>query len=70
MQDAQLGPLATLPALPTSTDAAVTADYIRDVMEGRLPPPEPILLQVEHIVRACKALEAEGDPTCLQELAA
>ena len=70
VQDAQPGPLATLPALPTSTDAAVTADYIRDVMEGRLPPPEPILLQVEHIVRACKALEAEGDPTCLQELAA
>ncbi|MBP9954768.1 MAG: DNA-binding protein YbiB [Ottowia sp.] len=70
VQEAQPGPLATLPALPTSTDAAVTADYIRDVMEGRLPPPEPILLQVEHIVRACKALEAEGDPTCLQELAA
>ena len=70
VQEAQPGPLATLPALPAGTDAAVTADYIRDVMEGRLPPPEPILLQVEHIVRACKALEAEGDPTCLQELAA
>ena len=70
VQEAQPGPLATLPALPAGIDAAVTADYIRDVMEGRLPPPEPILLQVEHIVRACKALEAEGDPTCLQELAA
>ncbi len=70
VQPAQPGPLATLPPLPTAVDAASTADYIRGVMAGRTPPPTPILRQVEHIVRACKAIEAEGDARCLQELAA
>lgn len=70
VQAAQTGSLGTLPPLPAAMDAVSTADHIRDVMEGLIPPPESILLQVEHIVRACKAIEAEGDPTCLQELAA
>ena len=70
VQEAQPGPLRALPSLPGTPDAATTADYIRAVMEGRIPPPESIVVQVEHIVRACKAIEAEGDPTCLQELAA
>ena len=51
-------------------DAASTAHYIRAVLEGRIPLPEPIGIQADHIVRACKALEAVGDGSCLQALAA
>ena len=51
MQEAQDGPLTALPALPSAIDAASTADYIRAVLDGRLPVPEPIALQVAHIVR-------------------
>ncbi len=68
VQEAQVGPLTTLPRVPTLIDAATTADFTRAVMEGRLPAPAPITLQVEHIVRACKALEAAYDPTLLQPL--
>ena len=68
VQEAQVGPLTTLPRVPTLIDAATTADFTRAVMEGRLPAPAPVTLQVEHIVRACKALEAAYDPTLLQPL--
>lgn len=68
VQEAQTGPLTTLPRVPTLIDAATTADFTRAVMEGRLPAPAPVTLQVEHIVRACKALEAAYDPTLLQPL--
>ncbi len=68
VQEAQVGPLTTLPRVPTIIDAATTADFTRAVMEGRLPAPAPVTLQVEHIVRACKALEAAYDPTLLQPL--
>ena len=64
------GPLASLPSLPTQIDAASTAHYIRAVLEGLIPLPEPIGIQADHIVRACKALEAVGDGSCLQALAA
>ena len=68
VQEAQVGPLTSLPRVPTIIDAATTADFTRAVMEGRLPAPAPVTLQVEHIVRACKALEAAYDPTLLQPL--
>jgi len=68
VREAQAGPLTTLPRVPTLIDAATTADFTRAVMEGRLPAPAPVTLQVEHIVRACKALEAAYDPTLLQPL--
>jgi anthranilate phosphoribosyltransferase len=51
LQAAQDGPLTALPDLPRVTDAAVTAAYIRDVLDGALPVPPPIALQVEHILR-------------------
>ena len=68
VQEAQQGALTTLPRVPTLIDAATTADFSRAVMEGRLPAPSPIVLQVEHIVRACKMLEASYDRTLLQPL--
>ena len=68
VQEAQVGPLTSLPRVPTIIDAATTADFTRAVMEGRLPAPAPVTLQVEHIVRARKALEAADDPTLLQPL--
>ena len=40
------------------------------MLEGLIPLPEPIGIQADHIVRACKALEAVGDGSCLQALAA
>ncbi len=51
VQPQQDGPLAQLPSLP-SVDASSTAAYIRAVLDGTLPIPTPIALQVEHILRA------------------
>lgn len=51
VQPQQDGPLAQLPSLPT-VDASSTAAYIRAVLNGSLPIPTPIALQVEHILRA------------------
>ncbi len=70
VQEAQTGPLASLPALPASVDAPATAAYIRAVLEGQLPLAEPIARQVDHLVRACKAIEAAADSPSLQRLSA
>ena len=51
LQAAQEGSLATLPELPRDISAEATAAYIREVLDGRLPVPAPISLQVTHILR-------------------
>ncbi|MBT9551629.1 MAG: DNA-binding protein YbiB [Hydrogenophaga sp.] len=51
LQAAQEGSLASLPELPREVDAASTAAYIRDVLDGRKPVPTPIALQVAHILQ-------------------
>ena len=51
VQPQQDGPLVQLPSLPT-VDVSSTAAYIRAVLNGSLPIPTPIALQVEHILRA------------------
>jgi len=70
VQPLQSGPLAALAPLPGQINPVATANYIEAVQCGQAPAPEPIVLQVEHIVRACKAIEAEGDPSSLQRLSA
>jgi anthranilate phosphoribosyltransferase len=57
LQEAQGGPLAQLPALP-APDAASTATYIRAVLAGELPVPEPMAQQVEHIVHLVRQIPA------------
>ena len=56
VQEAQEGPLATLPQLPSDISASSTADYIRAVMAGTLPVPAPIALQVEHICQLAEKI--------------
>lgn len=68
VQAAQTGSLSSLPDLPTSIDAASTAAYIVEVMEGRVAAPGPIVRQVEHITRACKLIEGQDDPAHLHPL--
>lgn len=51
LQPPQEGPLAGLPDLPRDISPQATATYIRDVLDGRLPVPSPIALQVAHILR-------------------
>ena len=68
VQAAQTGSLSSLPDLPASIDAASTAAYIIDVMEGRAPAPVSIVRQVEHITRACKLIEGRDDPAHLHPL--
>jgi anthranilate phosphoribosyltransferase len=58
LQAAQDGPLASLPELPREVDAASTATYIRAVLDGQRPVPQPIALQVEHILQ-----ELQRQPT-------
>ncbi len=58
LQAAQEGPLASLPDLPRDVDAASTAAYIRAVLDGQRPVPQPIALQVEHILQ-----ELQRQPT-------
>lgn len=54
VQEQQEGSLAKMPELP-GTDAAATAVYIEHVLQNLLPVPEPIALQVQHILREVKA---------------
>ena len=49
VQDHKEGSLVQLPELP-STDAAATALYTENVLQGLLPVPEAIALQVQHIL--------------------
>jgi anthranilate phosphoribosyltransferase len=53
VQEQQEGSLVRLPELPT-TDAAYTAAYTQQVLNGLLPVPEAIALQVQHILREVK----------------
>lgn len=50
LQEGQSGSLSSLPDLPVAIDAASTAAYIRAVLDGTQPLPEPIALQVQHLV--------------------
>jgi len=51
LQPAQEGSLAALPDLPKDISAAATAAYILAVLDGHLPVPVPIALQVAHILQ-------------------
>lgn len=57
LQGAQPGSLETLPDLPRTIDPASTAGYIRVVLAGERPVPDPIAMQVLHIVQAEQQLE-------------
>jgi anthranilate phosphoribosyltransferase len=50
VQNQQEGSLVQVPELPT-TDAAATALYTEHVLQGRVPVPKAIALQVQHILR-------------------
>jgi anthranilate phosphoribosyltransferase len=50
VQNQQEGSLVQVPDLPT-TDAAATAIYTEHVLQGLLPVPGAIALQVQHILR-------------------
>ncbi|TAM48161.1 MAG: DNA-binding protein YbiB [Burkholderiaceae bacterium] len=56
LQEAQSGPVATLPEPPKTTDTASTAAYIQAVMAGHQPVPAPIARQVEHILHLVSQL--------------
>ena len=53
VQDQREGSLNQLPDMP-AIDAAATAEYIRQVLRGDRAVPEPIALQVQHILREVK----------------
>jgi anthranilate phosphoribosyltransferase len=53
VQAQQEGSLVRLPELP-ATDAAATAAYTQQVLQGLLPVPEAIALQVQHILHEVK----------------
>ena len=63
LQPAQEGALTALPDLPKDILAEATATYIRAVLDGHLPVPAPIALQVAHIlqeVRPAHPTETSG----------
>jgi anthranilate phosphoribosyltransferase len=53
VQHQREGSLNHLPDMP-AIDAAATAAYIRQVLRGERPVPEPIALQVQHILHEVK----------------
>lgn len=57
LQEAQSGPLATLPDLPKDIDATSTARYILAVLAGTRAVPAPIARQVEHILHLVSQVE-------------
>jgi anthranilate phosphoribosyltransferase len=56
---AQDGVLTELPLLPRSHDAATTALYIQDVLGGERPAPAPLARQVDLVLAAVAAIEAD-----------
>ncbi|HYP83947.1 DNA-binding protein YbiB [Variovorax sp.] len=50
------GTLDQVPGLPEAIDAASTAAYTRDVLDGRLPVPEAIARQVAQVERLCRLI--------------
>jgi hypothetical protein len=54
VQLSQTGALARIPDLP-EPNAADTAAYIEDVLNQKRAVPEPIALQVQHILQALKS---------------
>ena len=69
VQEGLPGSLQALPPLPAQIDADTTAGYTQAVLNGQIPPPMPLIHQVDHIVHACKAIAAEDDPSSLMHLA-
>nr|WP_315429973.1 DNA-binding protein YbiB [uncultured Albidiferax sp.] len=63
VQEAHTGPLAAVPDLPKEIDADTTARYIRDVLAGRKAVPQPIALQVEHILRLTQKIRTQSPAT-------
>jgi len=61
IQEAQTGPLARLPDLP-APDAASTGRWIESVLSGERPVPEPIALQVSHLVRLARTPPSSRTP--------
>jgi anthranilate phosphoribosyltransferase len=55
-QEPQHGTLTSLPNLPASMDVASTATYIRQVLDGVYPVPNPIAQQVARILHLVQAL--------------
>jgi anthranilate phosphoribosyltransferase len=51
LQEPQHGSLDSLPVLPATIDAALTARYIESVLAGKEPVPASIALQVAHILK-------------------
>jgi anthranilate phosphoribosyltransferase len=58
------GVLTTLPVLPRSQDAATTARYVQSVVSGAVPAPQPIVNQVELVLRALAAMRAAAAREC------
>lgn len=52
LNEPQTGPLTLLPDLPTNIDAKTTALYTRAVLDGQLPIPKPLALQVKAVIQA------------------
>lgn len=65
------GVLTALPVLPSGIDAATTARYIQGVVSGEKPAPDPVVEQVEALVRASAAVAlATTHPENLHERSA
>lgn len=55
------GVLRELPVLPRTCDAATTAHYIQSVLSGEKPAPEPLVRQVDCLLRTRAALGSDSD---------
>jgi anthranilate phosphoribosyltransferase len=61
VQEAQGGSLMSVPGLPTP-DAPSTAAWIKAVLSGTEPTPQPIALQVAHIVQLAQTMSRSHTP--------
>jgi len=53
-------PVDDKPPLPESSDAATTARWITQALDGRQPVPEPILEQVEQCLRVAREIRSRS----------
>ena len=59
LQEGRKGTVTDMPDLPKDIDAATTAAYIQDVLDGRKPVPASLEAQVDHILHLAQAQQGK-----------
>ena len=66
LQEQSPGTASDVPGLPTEIDVATTAQYTKDVLDGRRPVPAAIAQQVQFIIQTARRVREEQSTCAVQ----